>query len=510
MAGELLWLNDTHSFDEINTLSSFPTYKALNGFIKTRLRTAIASDPYYNSLVDKNLMSLETMKIRNSKILFRTSSQGSSMEGIDLDAAYLDEFDRISELAEQSALEGMSSSKYHILRRWSTPTVSHYKIHKLYEESDQRKYFHKCPHCGYDQVLDYDKNIVLVNKDGIDPIGKAVMPGTYQYVCQKCGKPLDRWYTGHWEITAPGGGRTHGYAISQMNAVFISADQLKQKEMRAPSKSYFYNYSLGLPYEAKEGTFYEEDITNNMTMPERPHNRDNYSLVSCGIDWGENFHHLVFIGLKKDSHELDLINLKRVPRSKGAEAIEQDIRTVIQEIEKYNPDIILPDIGFSGNYVDLLLKHFGARKVYGVKVRSAKTNGDINAHFSESDNTVTIDKLTQNMLVMASMKRGNIKFWRPLDFDLKLLIQHWDNVIIRTDEEENTKTHEIEFVKRILRKDDDHYSQSMVYSYVGLQELLNQKEELEQNKVLTTTISDDIYDEPTDINKEISELNFNV
>lgn len=81
MAGELLWLNDTHSFDEINTLSSFPTYKALNGFIKTRLRTAIASDPYYNSLVDKNLMSLETMKIRNSKILFRTSSQGSSMEG---------------------------------------------------------------------------------------------------------------------------------------------------------------------------------------------------------------------------------------------------------------------------------------------------------------------------------------------------------------------------------------------------------------------------------------------
>ena len=26
-----------------------------------------------------------------------------------------------------------------------------------------------------------------------------------------------RWYDGHWEITNPGSGRTHGYNISQMD-----------------------------------------------------------------------------------------------------------------------------------------------------------------------------------------------------------------------------------------------------------------------------------------------------
>lgn len=49
-----------------------------------------------------------------------------------------------------------------------------------------------------------------------------------------------RWYDGRWEITKPGKGRRHGYAISQMDAVWITADKLKEGEMQAPSKQYFY------------------------------------------------------------------------------------------------------------------------------------------------------------------------------------------------------------------------------------------------------------------------------
>lgn len=127
----------------------------------------------------------------------------------------------ISPLAEQSALQSMESSKYKMLRRWSTPTTEGYGIHKLFMESDQRRWVHTCPHCGYEQIMDYNKNIKQVNDSGVDTIGKVVLPGTFQFVCQKCGKPLDRWYDGKWVATHPGSGRRTGFAISQMDAVKI-------------------------------------------------------------------------------------------------------------------------------------------------------------------------------------------------------------------------------------------------------------------------------------------------
>ena len=132
------------------------------------------------------------------------------------------EYDRLNPLAEQSAIESMSSSQFKCLRRWSTPTVPQFGIHKLYTESDQRHWYHKCPHCGYEQVLDYEKNIKLINPKGIDTFAKVVQPDTYQYVCAKCGEPLDRWYDGHWVADKPKAGRRHGYSISQMDAVWIN------------------------------------------------------------------------------------------------------------------------------------------------------------------------------------------------------------------------------------------------------------------------------------------------
>lgn len=162
------------------------------------------------------------MKIRDSNLVFRSSSKGASMEGLKIDRLALDEYDRLNPLAEQSALQSMQSSKYKIVSRWSTPTVQNYGIHKLYMQSDQRHWVHKCPHCGYEQILDYEKNIKQVSKDGIDTVGMVVRPGTFQFVCQKCGENLDRWYDARWVAMRPGKGRRHGYSISQMDKLLCS------------------------------------------------------------------------------------------------------------------------------------------------------------------------------------------------------------------------------------------------------------------------------------------------
>lgn len=103
----------------------------------------------------------------------------------------------------------------------------------------------------YDESAPIEKrgNVLCVNPKGVDILAKTVVPGSYQFVCQKCGMPLDRWYNGSWvpefpSRTANGGG-TRGYMISQMNAVWFSADDLKKKELESLSKQAFFNYTLG-------------------------------------------------------------------------------------------------------------------------------------------------------------------------------------------------------------------------------------------------------------------------
>lgn len=70
------------------------TYRQLNDFIKQRLFPEFEKG-YYATLVDHNKMTQNMMMIRDSTLMFRTSSQGSSMEGMDIDYVSLDEYDRV-------------------------------------------------------------------------------------------------------------------------------------------------------------------------------------------------------------------------------------------------------------------------------------------------------------------------------------------------------------------------------------------------------------------------------
>lgn len=228
----MLHFADTHSSDAVKCMYSFPTSDAMQKFVQSRINPTL-QQPYFASIINKDNDSLKYKQIRNSSMFFRTSSTPKSFEGVDSDYLSMDEYDRVPSASETSALEGMSSSPFKIVRRWSTPTTPNMGVHKLYMQSDQYVYKHTCQHCSYDNEMsykDYDPdnlensgNILCVNPDGVDELAKTVQDGSYQFVCKKCGKPLDRWYSGHWVARYPertkNGKGIRGYYISQMNAV---------------------------------------------------------------------------------------------------------------------------------------------------------------------------------------------------------------------------------------------------------------------------------------------------
>jgi len=98
------------------------TNRQMKDFVSTRINP-ILEHGYYATITDKNVDSLEKKKIRNSFLLFRSSSKSAAVEGVDIDYLSMDEFDRVSASALISAEESMSSSLFKVMRRWSTPTL---------------------------------------------------------------------------------------------------------------------------------------------------------------------------------------------------------------------------------------------------------------------------------------------------------------------------------------------------------------------------------------------------
>lgn len=222
----------------------------------------------------------------------------------------------------------------------------------------------------------------------------------------------------------------------------------------------------------------------------------------------EHSHSVVVLGLTNDTEHIRLVNLFQVPRSSGVNNIEHDLNILIAKLRAYQPDKIFADSGFAGNYNDKLHALFGDT-FYSVVVRSARTNNDYNAHYNEVGNTVTIDKLTQNVLTLSAIKRGDFLFYKPVDNNLKLFMQHWENVAIRTDEVQDPVTHLLTYQKVITRKGGDHYAQACVYAYVAMRRVLADLTKDASNQLCASYLSDDLsnmQDTPTDLSQELNDL----
>ncbi len=91
----------------------------------------------------------------------------------------------------------------------STPTIKDFsRIERLFEQSDQRRYYVPCPHCGHMQYLRWP-NMRWQDDD----------PSTASYACEECGALIPhskkRWMVerGEWRATQPGNGRHAGFHI---------------------------------------------------------------------------------------------------------------------------------------------------------------------------------------------------------------------------------------------------------------------------------------------------------
>ena len=449
--------------DNTKIMYTFPTYHQMNDFSTTRVTPAFRDSEYLESLLSTEVNNVSTKKIHNSYLLMRSASSGSIGEGADVDSTYFDEYDRMKEGIELAFQEGLKSSHYGYIRKFSTPTLPGRGINKQYMKSDQMRYIHTCPHCGYKQFLTFEDNLIQVKPKGVNNATQEVEDGTFIVGCKKCKQELNRWEEGEWVPMYPSIKETRGYHISQLDATWISADDIMRRKFNYTSKQLFYNYVVGEPYASEGILIVDEDLRASIRLPREVMARTNaYSAVSAGIDWGE-ISYMVILGIKANG-AVDLLNIYTV--EDDAKQPLKSVAFFCAVLRAYQPNIIVADAGYGAD-----------RNAYGYTQFPAswyscywQTNKDPRAktrfidQWNESSREVTVDKTLKIQRTLYSVKNHLIGLF-PWCEKINMFCIHLKNTRIM-DMEENGVVYQM-----ATRVGPDHTVSAITYALVGVDKI---------------------------------------
>ncbi|QKE56332.1 terminase large subunit [Bacillus phage YungSlug] len=460
---EMGCLENIHFVDTKNNVKSmltFPRNRQVTDFVKTRLNPVFDSNEYFKSILDRNMDSIEVKRIRDSFMMFRSAWGGALGEGADIDFLAFDEYDRMTDGVEFAFQESMKSSGYGLLRRWSTPTIPGRGVDKLFAKSDQRFYMHKCEACNHYQIIDFEDNIMQVKPNGVNLMTDEIEDGTFIFVCFKCHKPLDRWYNGHWVAKHPDRKALRGYHISQLSAVWITADDFKRNELTYTSKQLFYNYVIGMPY-ASEGLIITDDDILALQRFEKPvFSRQDYKKIVVGIDWGLTNWACV-LGIKEDGR-VDMLRLFMF-KDNPTKPLEP-VNLLAASIIPYDPDLIIADAGYGADRNTYLMQLFQGR-VWACQYNTYKDKSKPMDSWNENSRIINVDKTVKVQRMLHTIKARGIGTWR-MDDDLLIFTKHMKNVRIMDEEDENGQVYQV-----ATRIGPDHWTSALNYCLIGVDKL---------------------------------------
>ena len=175
--------------DPIPAMIVQPTENRVKDFMKDKLNPAIRATPAVADIIsDDTLYEKEYGDVR---LTLGWANSASSLSSRAIGFLGMDEIDKYPDDVDGEG-DPISLAKERTITYPDSTTVyastcslaGKSKIEKLYNRSDQRKYWIPCPHCGKDQILKFG-NIIW----GKDEEGNH-LPETALYHCEHCGASI--------------------------------------------------------------------------------------------------------------------------------------------------------------------------------------------------------------------------------------------------------------------------------------------------------------------------------
>ena len=272
-----------------------PTVEMANAWSKDRLSPAIRDTPVLTRLIadPKSRDSGNTVlhkSFTGGRVTASGANSPASLASRPCRLVLMDEVDRFPLSAgsegDPVGLAKRRSATYYNRKivRVSTPTeTGSSRIAAAYEESDQRKYFVPCPHCGEHQVLKWS-NVKWNDGD----------PSSAHYVCDECGSvwtELDRSRAirrGEWRATAEAKGKVAGFHLNGIYSPWTRLEDAVQDFLTSKSDPMrlrtFVNTFLGETFDSERGEQLDETDLINRAEDWGDQIPEEVLLITAGVD----------------------------------------------------------------------------------------------------------------------------------------------------------------------------------------------------------------------------------
>lgn len=272
-----------------------PTVEMANAWSKDRLSPAIRDTPVLTRLIadPKSRDSGNTVlhkSFTGGRVTASGANSPASLASRPCRLILMDEVDRFPLSAgsegDPVGLAKRRSATYYNRKivLVSTPTeTGSSRIAAAYEESDQRKYFVPCPHCGEHQVLKWS-NVKWNDND----------PSSAHYVCDECGSvwtELDRSRAirrGEWRATAEAKGKVAGFHLNGIYSPWTRLEDAVQDFLTSKSDPMrlrtFVNTFLGETFDSERGEQLDETDLINRAEDWDGDIPEEVLLITAGVD----------------------------------------------------------------------------------------------------------------------------------------------------------------------------------------------------------------------------------
>lgn len=387
--------------DPAPILAVMPTVEMAKALSQDRVRTMIRDSPEL-----KNILVDSLSRISASTILHKvfpgghlTLAGANSPTGLSSRPCRLILLDEVDRFPLTSGREGdpvnlaLKRSTTFFNRKallTSTPTDRETsRILKEYENSDQRKYYIPCQHCGEHQALTWESVKW--------PKGK---PTQAQIMCAHCGvlwSELDRQRAvlhGEWRAGAPFAG-VAGFHISELyspwsNPARMAVAFTKASKEGQDSLKTFINTALGEPWEPPEG----ERVDWEMLFERREEYRApvpyGVQVLVAGVDCQDNRIEGEIVGVGHGEETWGIMTF-RIHGDLGKQAIWGDLLEVLKtQFEGEDGelhDIRLVCIDSGGHFTDEVYRFSrGAGRNWVIPVKGSSERGRPIAAFPRKQN----------------------------------------------------------------------------------------------------------------------------
>jgi hypothetical protein len=325
-----------------------PTGNLRNRYVKNRFDKSVQNTAFYYEMIEdaedkkrygRGSESVSLKHVAGGTIAYVGSNSEASMTEFPADDLIVDEQDQCDLNILPMAEERLANSPDPTRTFISNPTIEGYGIDEEYSETDQKRWFIKCPHCGHWQHPGWFTHVVQeIEKDDYvirDAEFDWADDRDINMVCEKCAKGFQKGVQGEW-VRTYSDRRKSGYQISKLFSAKTSIREMMERFSKGLVKPIilqrFYNADLGLAFTA-EGAKITEDLLN-ASLGEHRNGSQLPGAAVMGIDVGSVSNYTIGyvqptgtilaaeIGLVKT----DADEINRLARERGVRLIVIDSR----------------------------------------------------------------------------------------------------------------------------------------------------------------------------------------